>query len=185
MALSGLSGRIVVFLLGPAFESSYSVLLILLWAAGFRIAAIAGQTFVLSAGERSSFQPALHILLAVGLLFYGVVLSRYGINGGAFVTACISFILAFITIREGTRLVGIIFPWVTLLRVMLAVAVTQLFCIGFNFVHLPLFVVLTLAVLFYLAVLIVLREVQPTREHFIKGIHSISAFLSVGVKAST
>ncbi len=166
VAFSGLADRIVLFLLGEGFQSSSEVVMILLWAGAFRIASVAGRTLVFSAGKKLSALPSLLSLLVAGILAYAIVLPRYGATGGAMVTAAVSLVLAVMTLRDGTILTGINFPWLTLLRVLIATAATTLLALYLRNFGISVLWLLTFTAAAYAAILIIFREWTPKRGNF-------------------
>lgn len=119
-ALSVLSPEIVALLLGPAFADTGPLLALLLWAVAFRILAMVGRTMVSVVGENASILTHLLILIVSGAAAYALVIPRAGMTGAAAVTVALAAAAGFTSLREGLRLMGLKFPWRSLVRIIVA-----------------------------------------------------------------
>lgn len=165
VAMTVFSQDIAVFLLGPNFVDSGPLLVWLLVAVAFRIAAAAGRTLITAAGEKPSILLPLAVVVGLGLAAYAIVIPRFGAMGGATAAAGMAFCTAVVSLRDGLRLMKIGLPGGTFLRVAAASASTALFGIILKRADWHVLADLTLATLFYCAALILLREWVPTRAH--------------------
>lgn len=165
-ALSVFSADIAAFLLGAQFRESGQVLAILLVALALRIQAQAGRTLLAAAGEKASILWPLLVLILAGLAAYAWVVPRSGILGAAAVTAAISFATAALSLRDGLRLLGVAYPWATFCRVLLAMATAGAACAWLRTFGLHVLIELSLGTAFYGALLVLLREIRPTRRHW-------------------
>jgi O-antigen/teichoic acid export membrane protein len=164
VALSVFSREIAVFLLGREFAESGRVLAVLLVAVAFRIQAAAGRTLIAAAGERLSILVPLVVLIASGAAAFAVVVPQAGLLGAAWVGVFLALGTALVSLRDGIRLLGLRYPWATFARVAVAMVVTA--GAGFWLMDRGLHVLIDLAIatLLYGAILLLLREWQPTRR---------------------
>jgi len=164
-ALSVFSGDIAAFLLGAKFRETGPVLALLLVAVAFRIQALAGRTLLSAAGEKASIVWPLIGLIVAGLIAYAWVVPKSGILGAAAVTVALSLATALLSVRDGLRLLEIRYPWPTFGRVLVAMAATVASCLWIRTLGQHVLVELSLATSFYGILLILLREIRPTKRH--------------------
>jgi len=123
-ALSVLSDEITVFLLGSDFAESGPILAILLWAVAFRLLAATGHTLISAVGEKVSIMLPLLFLIVLGVFAYAIAIPRGGIVAAAAVALGLAVAAGLTSLREGLRLMGIRFPWVSLAKIIAAALVT-------------------------------------------------------------
>jgi O-antigen/teichoic acid export membrane protein len=164
ISLGVFSEEISVFLLGEKFKESGPVLAVLLVAAAFRIQALAGRTLIATAGEKVSILLPLLVLIAIGLVGFAIVTPGAGLLGAAVVAALMALGTAYLSLRDGVRLLNLRYPWATFARVVVAGAATAGLGCGLRGFGLHVLVDLTLATLCYGALLLLLREWRPTRQ---------------------
>jgi O-antigen/teichoic acid export membrane protein len=164
VALGVFSRDIAVLLLGREFAEAGPALAVLLAAVAFRIQAAAGRTLISAAGERASIVVPLVGLILAGWAAFAVVVPREGGLGAAWVAALLAFGTAVISLRDGIRLLGLRYPWVTLARVVVASATTAGAGWWLRDRGLHVLLDLTLATLCYGALLMLLGEWRPTRR---------------------
>lgn len=163
-ALSVLSDEIAVFLLGPAFAESGPILAILLWAVAFRLLAAVGRTLISAVGEKVSIMLPLLFLIALGVIAYAIAIPRGGIVAAAAVALGLAAAAGLTSLREGLKLMGIRFPWSSLIRIVAAAAVAGVVAWSLPGTGWFLIAKLTAACLIYAALLFALNEWRPTRQ---------------------
>lgn len=166
-SLSVLSHEIAALLLGQEFGESGPVLAVLLWAAAFRVLAVTGRTLIAAVGEGVAIMIPLVALIALGLIAYAVAVPRGGIVAAAAVALGISAATAFTSLRAGMKMMGIGFPWVSLAKIACAAFVTAAFAAALPGSGFWLLCKLSAACLLYLALLFLLHEWRPGKEHFL------------------
>ncbi len=156
-ALAVCADRIVVLILGPAFAASGPVLALLLWAVAFRVVSSVGRTMIAAVGEKPSIILPLLVIIVCGIAAYALAIPAGGINAAAAVALGLSAAAAFTSLREGLRLLGLSFPWLSLARVVLAA-----FPAAAVAASIPgLFAALAAAVATYALLLVALGEWRP------------------------
>jgi O-antigen/teichoic acid export membrane protein len=124
--LSVATPRITTFLLGPEFAPSSPVLALLLWAVAFRVLAVAGRVLISAVNEATSVVAPLLVLIAAGLVAYAFAIPRAGITGAAMVALGLALAASITSLREGLRLIGITFPWISAVRIVAGAAAAAL-----------------------------------------------------------
>jgi O-antigen/teichoic acid export membrane protein len=165
VALGVFSQEIALFLLGPQFESAGPLLSLLLIAVAFRIQTQIGQTLISTAGVKVGILLPLVALIAGGMGAFALVIPWAGALGGAVVAAALALGTAIISLRDGLRLMGLHYPWKTLLRVVTATAATAGLAFWLQGFHFHVLVELTLSTGFYGVMLVLLREWTPRPVH--------------------
>ncbi|MBJ7391192.1 MAG: oligosaccharide flippase family protein [Chthoniobacterales bacterium] len=163
-ALSVLADEIAVFLLGPAFAQSGTILAILLWAVAFRLLAGTGRTLIAAVGEKVSIMLPLLILIVLGIIAYAIAIPRGGIIAAAAVALGLAVAGGLTSLREGLKLMGIRFPWISLLKIAVAAAVTALVAASLPGSGWLLIAKLAVSCLLYAALLFSFNEWRPTRQ---------------------
>jgi O-antigen/teichoic acid export membrane protein len=163
-ALSVLSEEIVVFLLGPAFKESGSILAILLWAVAFRLLAATGRTLIAAVGEKVAIMLPLVLLIVLGVAAYAIAVPRGGIVASAFVALALAFGVGITSLRSGLKLAAIRFPWLSLAKVAAAASVTASFAWCLPGTGWLLLAKLAASCLLYAALLLAFNEGRPTRQ---------------------
>jgi O-antigen/teichoic acid export membrane protein len=163
-ALSVLADEIAVFLLGPAFAQSGPILAILLWAVAFRLLASTGRTLISAVGEKVSIMLPLLILIVLGIIAYAIAIPRGGIIAAAAVALGLAVAAGLTSLREGLKLMGIRFPWISLLRIGVAAAVTALVAVSLPGSGWLLIAKLAVSCLLYAALLFAFNEWRPSRQ---------------------
>ena len=163
-ALSVLADEIAVFLLGPAFTRSGPILAILLWAVAFRLLAGTGRTLIAAVGEKVSIMLPLLILIVLGIIAYAIAIPRGGIIAAAAVALGLAIAAGLTSLREGLKIMGLRFPWISLLKISAAAAVTAFFAASLPGTGWFLIAKLTVACLLYAALLFAFNEWRPTRR---------------------
>lgn len=166
-ALSVLADEIAVFLLGPAFAKSGPILAILLWAVAFRILAATGRTLIAAVGEKASIMLPLLLLIALGLVAYAIAIPRGGIIAAAAVALGLSVAAAITSLREGLRLMGLRFPWISLTKIVAAAVVAGVVAWSLPGTGWFLIAKLTAACLVYAVLLFALNEWRPNKQQFL------------------
>lgn len=163
-ALSVLSGEITVFLLGPAFAQSGTILAILLWAVAFRLLAYTGRTLIAAVGEKVSIMLPLIFLIALGAVAYAIAIPRGGLTAAAAVALGLAAAAGLTSLREGLKLMGLPFPWISLLKIAAAAVVTALVAASLPGTGWFLIAKLTVSCLLYVALLFAFNEWRPDRR---------------------
>ena len=166
-ALSVLADEIAVFLLGPAFARSGPILAILLWAVAFRLLAGTGRTLISAVGEKVSIMLPLVILIVLGIIAYAVAIPRGGIMAAAAVALGLAIAAGLTSLREGLKIMGLRFPWISLLKIAAAAVVTAFVAVSLPGTGWFLIAKLTAACLLYAALLFAFNEWRPTRQQLI------------------
>jgi O-antigen/teichoic acid export membrane protein len=157
-ALSVAAPRITSFLLGPDFAPSAQILALLLWAVAFRILAATGRVLISAVNESTSILLPLLALILIGLAAYALIVPAAGLSGAAWVATGLAAAAGATSLREGLRLTGIAFPWLSALRIFtsaLASAAVASVDLGGGVLVLP---VLAAATATFLALLALLGE---------------------------
>lgn len=165
-ALSVLSDEITVFLLGSDFAESGPILAILLWAVAFRLLAATGRTLISAVGEKVSIMLPLLLLIMVGVVAYAIAIPRGGMVAAAAVALALAAAAGLTSLREGLRLMGIRFPWVSLAKIIAAALVTGVVAWALPGTGWLILARLSAACLVYAALLFTLNEWRPTKEQF-------------------
>jgi PST family polysaccharide transporter len=163
-ALSVLADDIVVFVLGPSFAASGPILAILLWAVAFRLLAATGRTLISAVGEKFSIMLPLVLLIALGIVVYAIAIPRGGIVAAAAVALGMAAAAGFTSLREGLKLMGIRFPWISLAKIIAGAAVTAIIAWSLPGTGWFLIAKLIVACLVYAALLFSLNEWRPAKE---------------------
>jgi O-antigen/teichoic acid export membrane protein len=163
-ALSVLADDIVVFVLGPSFAASGPILAILLWAVAFRLLAATGRTLISAVGEKVSIMLPLVLLIALGIAAYAIAIPRGGIVAAAAVALGMAAAAGFTSLREGLKLMGIRFPWISLAKIIAAAAVTAIIAWSLPGTGWFLIAKLIVACLVYATLLFFLNEWRPAKE---------------------
>lgn len=166
-ALSVLADEIAVFLLGPAFAKSGPILAILLWAVAFRLLAGTGRTLIASVGERVSIMLPLLFLIVLGVIAYAIAIPRCGIEAAAAVALGLAIAAGLTSLREGLKLMGIRFPWISLAKIVTAAVVTGAVAWSLPGTGWFLIAKLTAACLVYAALLFALNEWRPSKQQLL------------------
>jgi O-antigen/teichoic acid export membrane protein len=166
-ALSVLADEIAVFLLGPAFARSGPILAILLWAIAFRLLAATGRTLIASVGEKVSIMLPLLFLIVLGMIAYAIAIPRGGIVAAAAVALGLAAAAGLTSLREGLKLMGIRFPWISLAKITSAAVVTGVVAWSLPGTGWLLIAKLTAACLVYAALLFTLNEWRPTKQQLL------------------
>lgn len=166
-ALSVLADEIAVFLLGPAFSKSGPILAILLWAVAFRLLAGTGRTLIASVGEKVSIMLPLLFLIVLGVIAYAIAIPRGGIVAAAAVALGLAVAAGLTSLREGLKLMGMRFPWISLAKIVAAAVVTGLVASALPGTGWFLIAKLTAACLVYAALLFALNEWRPTKQQLL------------------
>jgi O-antigen/teichoic acid export membrane protein len=161
-ALSVLADEIAVFLLGPNFAESGPILAILLWAVAFRLLAATGRTLISAVGEKVAIMLPLLLLIVLGVIAYAVAIPRGGIVAAAAVALGLAAAAGLTSLREGLRLTGIRFPWVSLAKTTAAAVVTGVVAWALPGTGWLILAKLTAACSIYAALLFALNEWRPT-----------------------
>jgi O-antigen/teichoic acid export membrane protein len=163
-ALAVLADEIAVFLLGPAFAQSGPILAILLWAVAFRLLAGTGRTLIAAVGEKVSIMLPLLILIVLGIIAYAIAIPRGGIIAAAAVALGLAVAAGLTSLREGLKLMGIRFPWISLLKIAVAAAVTALVAVSLPGSGWLLIAKLAVSCLLYAALLFAFNEWRLSRQ---------------------
>jgi len=163
-ALAVLADEIAVFLLGPAFAQSGPILATLLWAVAFRLLAGTGRTLIAAVGEKVSIMLPLLILIVLGIIAYAIAIPRGGIIAAAAVALGLAVAAGLTSLREGLKLMGIRFPWTSLLKIAVAAAVTALVAVSLPGSGWLLIAKLAVSCLLYAALLFAFDEWRPNRR---------------------
>jgi O-antigen/teichoic acid export membrane protein len=163
-ALSVLADEIAVFLLGPAFAGSGPILGILLWAVAFRLLASVGRTLISAVGEKVSIVLPLVLLIVLGVIAYAIAIPRGGLTAAAAVALGLAVAAGLTSLREGLKLMGIRFPWISLAKIVAAAVVTGIIAWSLPGTEWLLIAKLTAACLLYAALLFTLNEWRPTKQ---------------------
>jgi PST family polysaccharide transporter len=163
-ALSVLSDEIATFLLGPTFGDSGPVLAILLLAVAFRLLAGTGRTLIAAVGEKVSIMLPLILLIVLGVIAYAIAVPRGGIIAAAAVALGLAVAAGLTSLREGLKLMGIRFPWISLLKIAVAAAVTALVAGSLPGAGWFLIAKLAVSCLLYAALLFAFNEWRPSRQ---------------------
>ena len=166
-ALSVLSDEIAVFLLGPTFAKSGPILAILLWAVAFRLLASTGRTLISTVGEKVSLMLPLLFLILLGLVAYAVAIPRGGIEAAATIALGLAVTAGITSLREGLKLMGMRFPWISLVKITSAAVVTGVVAWALPGTGWFLIAKLTAACLVYSALLFALNEWRPTKNQLL------------------
>jgi len=165
-ALSVLADEIAVFLLGPAFAQSGPILAILLWAVAFRLLASTGRTLISAVGEKVSIVIPLLILIVLGLIAYAIAIPRGGIIAAAAVALGLAAATGLTSLREGLKIMGLSFPWMSLAKIVAAAVLTAFVAASLPGTGWFLIAKLTASCLLYVALLFTFNEWRPTRHQF-------------------
>jgi O-antigen/teichoic acid export membrane protein len=163
-ALSVLADEIAVFLLGAAFAQSGPILAILLWAVAFRLLAGTGRTLIAAVGEKVSIMLPLLILIVLGIIAYAIAIPRGGIIAAAAIALGLAVAGGLTSLREGLKLMGLRFPWMSLARIVVAAVVTAFVAASLPGTGWFLIAKLTVACLLYAALLFAFNEWRPSRQ---------------------
>ena len=166
-ALSVLADEIAVFLLGPAFAKSGPILAILLWAIAFRLLAATGRTLISAVGEKVSIMLPLLFLIVLGVMAYALAIPRGGIVAAATVALGLAAAAGLTSLREGLKLMGIRFPWISLAKITSAAVVTGVVAWALPGTGWFLIAKLTASCLVYAALLFALNEWRPTKQQLL------------------
>ncbi|MBU3666504.1 MAG: lipopolysaccharide biosynthesis protein [Chthoniobacterales bacterium] len=164
-ALSVKAKDIALFLLGPVFADSGTVLAILLWAVAFRVVAGTGRTLIAAVGEKASIMVPLLLLIALGLIAYAIAIPRGGIMAAAWVALALAISAGLTSLREGLRLAGIGFPWASLARIVCAAGSAAAVAAIVPSDGWRVLVSLSAACLTYAAMLVLLNEWRSGNNH--------------------
>jgi O-antigen/teichoic acid export membrane protein len=178
-ALSVLADDIAVFLLGPAFVQSGPILAILLWAVAFRLLAGTGRTLIAAVGEKVSIMLPLLILIVLGIIAYAIAIPRGGIIAAAAIALGLAIAGGLTSLREGLKLMGLRFPWISLLKIAAAAAVTAFVAVSLPGTGWFLIAKLTVSCLLYAALLFAFNEWRPDRRQMASV---LGAFRSRGTR---
>jgi O-antigen/teichoic acid export membrane protein len=159
-----LADDIVVFVLGPSFAASGPILAILLWAVAFRLLAATGRTLISAVGEKVSIMLPLVLLIALGIAAYAIAIPRGGIAAAAAVALGLAAAAGFTSLREGLKLMGIRFPWISLAKITSAAMVTGVVAWALPGTGWLILAKLTAACSLYAALLFALNEWRPTKQ---------------------
>lgn len=165
VAMSPMSPQIALLLLGPQFKGAGPVLAVLLTAVAFRINAVIGRTLIAATGEQALIMFPLVVLIGFGIAAFALVVPSAGLLGAACVAAFLALGTAIFSLRDGMKLLGIRYPWATFLRVAVASAATGGAGFWLKDCGFHVLVNLTMATVFYGAMIILLREWRPKRWH--------------------
>lgn len=166
-ALSVLSEEIAVFVLGPAFADSGPILAILLWAVAFRLLSLTARSLISAVGEKVSIITPLLFLIVLGVIAYAIAIPRGGIVAAAAVALGLAVAAGLTSLREGLKLMGIFFPWISLAKITSAAVVTGVVAWALPGTGWLLLAKLTAACLFYTALLFALNEWRPTKNQLL------------------
>ena len=166
-ALSVLADEIAVFLLGPAFARSGPILAILLWAVAFRLLAGTGRTLISAVGEKVSIMIPLLVLIVLGIIAYAIAIPRGGIIAAAAVALGLAIAAGLTSLREGLKIMGLRFPWISLFKIFAAAVVTAFVAASLPGTGWFLIAKLTVSCLLYAALLFAFNEWRPTRQQLI------------------
>ncbi len=166
-ALSVLADEIAVFLLGPAFTQSGLILAILLWAVAFRLLAATGRTLIAAVGEKVSIMLPLLILIVLGIIAYAIAIPRGGIIAAAAVALGLAIAAGLTSLREGLKIMGLRFPWISLFKTAAAAVVTAFVAASLPGTGWFLIAKLTVSCLLYAALLFAFNEWRPSRQQLI------------------
>ena len=169
-ALSVLADDIVVFVLGPSFAASGPILAILLWAVAFRLLAATGRTLISAVGEKVSIMLPLVLLIALGIVAYAIAIPRGGIAAAAAVALGLAAAAGFTSLREGLKMMGMTFPWVSTLRIAAAAVLTAMVAMALPSSGWWLLVNLSTACLVYAALLYLFKEWRP-HGRIVRDVH--------------
>lgn len=162
-ALSVLADEIAVFLLGPTFAASGPIVAILLWAVAFRLLAATGRTLISAVGEKVSIMLPLLFLIVLGVIAYAIAIPRGGITAAAAVALGLAVAAGLTSLREGLKLMGIRFPWISLAKIIAAAVVTAGVAWSLPGTGWFLIAKLTVSCLLYAVLLFTLNEWRPTK----------------------
>jgi O-antigen/teichoic acid export membrane protein len=112
--------EIMVMFLGDGFGSGGELLAVLMWTAAFRILGVAGRVLLAVAGENGVQVVILAVVSVVGGCAYVVLVPRYGAGAAAAVSVVLAAVAAGVSLREAGRRLGMVLPWRTALRVVVA-----------------------------------------------------------------
>jgi O-antigen/teichoic acid export membrane protein len=166
-ALSVLSDDIAVLLLGPAFTESGPILAILLWAVAFRLLAAVGRTLISAVGEKVSIMLPLLFLIVLGVIAYAIAIPRGGIVAAAAVALGLAAAAGLTSLREGLKLMGVNFPWISLAKITSAAVVTGVVAWALPGTGWFLIAKLIVACFVYAALLFALNEWRPTKQQLL------------------
>jgi len=126
VAMGGLAGDAVRFVLGEDFGPAAPVLVALLWASAFRVLANCARALINAAGERGRLVRSLVLVIVAGAGLYGVAIPLGGIVWGAIAAAVFSAAVAAVSVRGALTVVHVDFPWLSLARIAVATSVGML-----------------------------------------------------------
>jgi O-antigen/teichoic acid export membrane protein len=112
--------EIMVMFLGAGFGAGGEWLAVLMWTAAFRILGAAGRVLLAVAGENGVQVVILAVVSVVGGCAYVVLVPRYGAGAAAAVSVVLAAVAAGVSLREAGRRLGMVLPWRTALRVLVA-----------------------------------------------------------------
>ena len=140
------------------------ILAIVLWAVAFRLLASTGRTLISAVGEKVSIMLPLLILIVLGIIAYAIAIPRGGIIAAAAVALGLAVAAGLTSLREGLKLMGIRFPWISLLKIAVAAAVTALVAVSLPGSGWLLIAKLAVSCLLYAALLFAFNEWRPSRQ---------------------
>jgi hypothetical protein len=106
----------------------------------------------------------LVLLIALGIAAYAIAIPRGGIVAAAAVALGMAAAAGFTSLREGLKLMGIRFPWISLAKIVAAAAVTAIIAWSLPGTGWFLIAKLIVACLVYAALLFFLNEWRPAKE---------------------
>jgi O-antigen/teichoic acid export membrane protein len=120
IAMAGLAGDAVVFVLGGQFAQAGPVLAVLLWSAAFRVLSNGARGVIAAIGEQTVLVRLLVLAIAGGAILYAVLVPLAGGVGAALGAAILATVIFTLSAHAITRLLQMTFPWRSLMRVATA-----------------------------------------------------------------
>jgi O-antigen/teichoic acid export membrane protein len=120
IAMAGLAGDAVVFVLGGQFAQAGPVLAVLLWSAAFRVLSNGARGVIAAIGEQTVLVRLLVLAIAGGAILYAVLVPLAGGVGAALGAAILATVIFTLSAHAITRLLQMTFPWRSLVRVATA-----------------------------------------------------------------
>ncbi len=120
VASSVYAREIMLMFFGRGFGGGGELLAVLLGTAALRILGVAGRVLLAVAGEDGMQVVILAVVSVVGGIAYVVVVPWYGAVGGAWVSVVLAAVAAGVSLRGAARRLGMVLPWRTVMRVVVA-----------------------------------------------------------------